>query len=280
VRALGFVALAGIAACGDSSTTGYGTKGVGESSSTRTRDDAGTLGEEDAGPITDPNATNLNDLDGDGVPNAEDCDPNSKTLKRRIVEDTLGSEKGFFTVPAGFPAASWTFEGAAAYRQMRLADAADVSFFSKESDIGDVQIEVQTASTEYSNAFAPRLRQIFVLVGGVSVDGTLSAAGCGIEVVQGEMPEQKSSIVKLTGTTTSMTTTVLQRVTRPAVQSNEDLVIKLRLEDGAMVCDVSQAGMVLTTATANNLGALKGSVGFFTRQTKALFKNLRVCSLE
>lgn len=302
---VGFVASLVIAGCGDSSSTGYGTKGLGGASSSQgregdgnrddnrdgnrddNRDDNGdgTLDGADAGSIEgtggDASSTNADDTDGDGVPNADDCDPSSKSLKRRIVEDTLGADKGLFAAAAGFPATSWTFANVAAYQQTRLVDAttSDVSFFTKDSAIGDVQIEVTTASTEVSSAITPRLRQIFVVVGATS-GGTFKGTGCGIEVVQGESPEQKTSIVKLEGPPSNVTTTVLQRVTRPAVQANEELSVKLRLEDGAMICDVSQAGGVMTTATASGLGALQGSIGFFTHQTKALFENVRVCSLK
>ena len=61
-------------------------------------------------------------------------------------------------------------------------------------------------------------------------------------------------------------------------------MMKLRFTGGAMICDVTQpgapGGAATTTTTANNLGALEGSVGLFTRQTKATFKNIRVCALK
>lgn len=280
-----FLLVASFVACGDSSSTGYGTKGIGEANVRAGRDAGGVLDEADGGTIFGdddgggPIANgDSDDTDGDGVPNADDCDPNSKALRTRIVQDDLATDKGLFAAAGGFPTTSWSFDGAAAYRQTRLLDASDVSFYAKDSAIGDVQIEATMASTEVGT-FNPKLRQIFVLIGGVSNGGALSATGCGIEVVGGESPEQKTSIVKLEGTTTNVVTTVLQRVTRPAVQANEDLSVKLRFENGAMICDVTQVGQ-LTTATANGLGALKGSVGFFTRQTKALFKNVRVCGLK
>jgi hypothetical protein len=278
------------AACGDASTSKIGPKGgsagVSDDDDTRSeKPNDGVLDETGGSTSGDPGTTTTaGDDDGDGVPNADDCDPASKTLRRRIVEDALGSDKGLFAPAAGFPTASWTFDGAAAYRQVRLADAADVSFYAKEADLGDVQIEVTAASAEVSSAIAPRLRQIFVVVGGASANNTFSAVGCGIEVVQGETPEQRTTVVKLAGTSGAVTSTVLQRVSRPAVQVDEDFALKLRFLDGAMICDVTQpgapGGAVTTTATANNLGALTGSVGLFTRQTKATFKNVRVCALK
>ena len=291
--ALGFLLILGFGfatACGDASTSKIGPKGgsaagIDESETRGATPDNGTLEERPGGSSGDPDPTTTpGDDDGDGVANADDCDPNSKTLGRRVVEDALGSDKGLFAPAAGFPTASWTFDGAAAYRQVRLADAADAAFYTKDSALGDVQVEVTAASAEVSSAFTPRLRQIFVVVGGTSSGGNFTAHGCGIEVVQGEMPEQRTTIVKLEGTVGNVTSTVLQRVSRPAVQINEDFEMKLRLLGGAMICDVTQpgapGGAVTTTATANNLGALQGSVGLFTRQTKATFKNIRVCGLK
>lgn len=284
------VVLAGLAAaCGDASTSKIGPKGgaagVDEEEPRSGRDD-GVLDPTDGSSMVgnDANVPIAGDDDGDGVANADDCDPTSKTLRRRIVEDSLGSDKGLFAAATGFPTASWTFDGAAAYRQIRLADAADVSLYAKDSELTDVQIEVTAASAEVSSTFTPRLRQIFVVIGAVSSGGNFSGHACGIEVVQGESPEQRTTITKLTGTTTAVVSTVVQRVSRPAVQVDEDFMLKLRFTDGAMICDVTQpgapGGAVTTTATANNLGALKGSVGLFSRQTKATFKNIRVCALK
>ncbi len=264
-----------VVACGDSSTTGFGSKGIGDGNDPRAPADAGTLVEGDGGTIL-----TTNDVDGDGAPDAEDCDPTSPALRRRVAEDSLTGDEGLFAAAGGFPAASWSYESG--YRQTRLLDASDASLFVSDTDVGDVQIEVRTASTE-TGAITPRLRQIFLVVGASDAGGSLLAHGCGIEVVEGMTPEPKTSIVKLDGGTTNVVTTALQRVTRPAVQTNEELSIKLRLEDGAMTCDVTQgtgAAAVVTTATANGLGNLRGRVGFFTRQTKALFKGVRICNLK
>jgi hypothetical protein len=285
--------LAGVAACGDASTSKIAPKG----GSTNTSGDDGDaptrsgdiLDEQNGGGTSSgeptPTTPTPGDDDGDGVPNADDCDATSKTLRRRIVEDSLSTDTGLFAAPTGFPTASWSFDGAAsAYRQTRLLDGVDVSAYAKDSALTDVQIDVTAASTEVSSAFTPRLRQIFVLVGAVASGGSFSGIGCGIEVVQGETPEQRTTIVKLTGSAASVVSTAVQRVSRPAVQINEEFMVKVRFEDGAMICDVTQpkapGGAITTQATASNLGALKGSVALYTRQTKALFKNIRVCALK
>ena len=222
--------------------------------------------------------TNPPDGDGDGIPDATDCDPASAALAgTKLVDDDLASDKGFFGALDGFPQASWAHDGTV-YRQTRVVDAADTSVFLKDAMIGDVTAEVLTASTEVA-AITPRLRQMFIVVGAIVSGGQLSALGCGIEVVGGEATEQKTSVVRLTGAPGAVATTPLQRVNRAPVQIDEQLSIKVRLVKGTLTCDVTNGG-VTTTATASGLGAPTGSVGFFTRQTKALFKQARICKLK
>ncbi|MBX3208208.1 MAG: hypothetical protein KF764_24385 [Labilithrix sp.] len=234
---------------------------------------------DDPTPSADPDPTAPIDTDGDGVPDSEDCDPTSAALAgTRLLEDDLATEKGFFAAADGFTQASWTYEGAA-YRQTRVADAADTAVFVKVPSVGDVLVEVRSASTEVSGAITPRLRQMFVLVGVTVSGGQLSAIGCGVEVVQGEATEQKTSVVRLAGAPGAVTTTPLQRVTRAALQVNEEFSIKARLAQGTLTCDVTNGGAT-TTASASGLGNAKGAVGFFTRQTKALFKQARICQLK
>ncbi len=264
------------------------THRAGSSSGTPSRSKAGTSSDEATLPVdgmddeddTDAATTApaLPDSDGDGIPDESDCDPFSALIAgTKLLEDDLATDKALFAAADGFPQASWMHDGAA-YRQTRVVDAADTSLFVKDAAIGDAIVEVVTASTEVA-AITPRLRQIFVLLGTSVTGGQLSAIGCGIEVVQGEAVEQKTSIVRLTGAPGAVSTTPLQRVNRAAVQVNEQLSIKARLAQGTLTCDVTNGG-VTTTATASGLGTPKGSVGFFTRQTKALFKQARICKLK
>lgn len=264
------------------------TRRAGTNNGSSSKEKTGTLEGEVSSPgdddTEDPTTTNPPpdptepDGDGDGIPDALDCDPASAAIAgTKLLEDDLSTDKGYFGAADGFPQASWTYD-AAAYRQTRVVDAADTSFYLKDAAIGDVIAEVVTASTEVA-AITPRLRQMFIVVGATVSGGQLSAIGCGIEVVQGEATEQKTSVVRLTGAPGAVTTTTLQRVNRAAVQVNEQLSIKARLAQGTLTCDVTNGG-VTTTASASGLGALKGSVGFFTRQTKALFKQARICKLK
>lgn len=254
-----------------------GTNGTSSGEATPSTDDD----TDDPASTTDPDPTPTppTDTDGDGIPDADDCDPTSAAIAgTKLLDDDLTTDKGFFAAADGFSQGSWMHDGTA-YRQTRLADAADVAVFVKTPSIGDVIVEIRSASTEVSGAITPRLRQDFVVLGTSVTGGQLSAVGCGVEVVQGEATEQKTSVVRFTGTPSAVTTTPLQRVNRAALQANEEFSIKARLAQGTLTCAVTNGG-VTTTATASGLGNLKGAVGFFTRQTKAFFKQARICQLK
>jgi hypothetical protein len=217
------------------------------------------------------------DGDNDGAPDTDDCDPLSPALGARLLEDDLTTDKGLFTAVDGFPQASWSYDGTA-YRQGRLLDASDATVFVKDPAIGDVFVEVRAASTEISSNITPRLRQMFILLGTKVIGGELSAIGCGVEVVQGGTVEQKTSVVRLAGPPGSVTTTPLARVDRAPLQVNEEFSMRARLVRGTLTCEVTQGAMATTTtATASGIGTVTGSVGLFTRQTKALFKKARIC---
>jgi hypothetical protein len=217
------------------------------------------------------------DADGDGVPDDQDCAPTSAQLGERVVEDDLSTSKGLFAGLAGFPTASWE-HALSAYRQTRIGDVSDASVHVTNTNLENIQINVTAASTEVAN-ISPQLRQIFVLFGATSNGGQLAGHGCGIEVVAGEATTQKTSVVRLAGGPNAVTTSVLQRVDRGPVVIDEEFAILLRVKDGSVVCSVTQGGVTTTTAEASGVDGLRGAVGFFTRQTKALFKNIRVCKI-
>ncbi|MCA9584887.1 MAG: hypothetical protein KC657_05985 [Myxococcales bacterium] len=248
------------------------------------KDGGGGVSEGDgATPATTPDASanetgpSVPDQDGDGVADDQDCDPVNANVGARLVQDDLSVARGHFSAADGFPAVSWEHSGNA-YRQIRLDAGSDLSFFVRDGAVSNVSFEVTAASTEVSGAITPKLRQMFIVVGASSQQGQLLAHGCGVEVVEGETPEQKTSVVRLSGPTGAVTTTPLDRVARPALQANEEFGMRATLEGGKLTCVITQNGQ--TTTAQANVGALTGSVGMFTRQTKALFKNARVCKLK
>lgn len=221
------------------------------------------------------------DADADGVPDAKDCDPANAAIKgTKLFNDTLVRDGALFAPPTGFPSTNWMYE-TAAYRQVRLVDAGDVSLFNGDANIEDVDLEVASASTEITSAITPRLRQLMVLFGARTENGVFTAYGCGAEVVQGMAPEQRTSIVKLTGSPGALTTTAVVRNERTTLQENEGFRLRVQVKSGVAKCTVAQgaAANVITTAEASNLGDTKGAIGFFTRQTKAYFRDAKACKL-
>ena len=71
---------------------------------------------------------------------------------------------------------------------------------------------------------------------------------------------------------------MLKRTNRAAVQANEEFRMKMELVGKEMTCTVTLDGTDVTVATAQ-VPEGAGAVGFFTRETKALFKSVRVCEL-
>lgn len=260
-----------------------GKTGSGDGNGTAAGTDGEGTGQTPAGDPGTPGQTGSTepDADADGIPDAKDCDPASAAVKgTKLFNDTLVRDGALFAPATGFPATNWLYE-TAAYRQNRLVDAGDVSLFNGDANVEDVDLEVSSASTEITSAIAPRLRQLMVLFGARTENGVFTAYGCGAEVVQGMAPEQRTSIVKLSGSPGALTTTVVVRNERSTLQENEGFHIRVQVKSGAVKCTVAQgaAANVVTTAEATGIGDTKGSVGFFTRQTKAYFRDAKACKL-
>jgi hypothetical protein len=285
---VGIMTVLFAAACGDASTSDRGTalppRDTGE-----TNDDAERAGEDtlaDPAPTEDEPSlpgqpVTMIDADKDGIADDKDCDSANPAIGQRLVDDSLAADSTLFAPAPGFPSGSWSFADAA-YRQTRLADDADATLFMGDPAVGDVDLEVRTASTEISSALGPTLRQMFVLVGAKMENGTLTAWGCGAEVVAGMTPTQRTSVVKLSGAPGAITTTAIQRTARTILKEGEDYAIRARVSGGKITCTVMQGADLdtLTTAEAIDQGEIKGALGFYTRQTKAYFKNVKACKLQ
>lgn len=291
---IGFLAVMSMlsaVACGDASTSDRGPASApGREPASETNDDKPSSSgdqtlvdpsqeQQEEEPLTGQPVT-MTDVDKDGIADEKDCDATNPAIGLRLVDDPLAADATLFAPANGFPTASWTFADAA-YRQTRLADAGDATFFMGDSAVSDVDIEVRAASTEISSSLSS-LRQMFVLVGAKMENGTLTAWGCGAEVVAGMSPTQRTSVVKLSGAPGSITTTPIQRTARTILKAGEDYAIKARVSGGKITCTVMQGQDLdtLTTAEAVDQGEIKGSLGFYTRQTKAYFKNVKACKLQ
>ena len=216
------------------------------------------------------------DSDRDGVPDPYDCDPNSSALGARVIEDDLATAKSIVRAAPGFDSQAWAHSNGA-FRQLMLHDEADLALFALEQPVDDIVVDVRAASTEIGS-FNPKLRQNFVVVGAAAANGGFAGYGCGVEVVEGRNPEMQASIVGLSGTPNSIKTAPIKRADRDPLMVGEEFGINVVVTAGTITCTIIQAKRT-TTVSAQNLGSVAGSIGFFTRQSKAKFSNARVCKL-
>jgi len=235
-------------------------------------------GDVDTNPDDDkPPVTPIADADKDGIADGVDCAPNDASIAgTRLLQDDLTADKGFFSQADGFPA-SWSYS--AGYIQSRLAASPDQAIFTKDAAISEAIVEVTAASTEISSAITPILRQMFITFGTKMTGGILSAVGCGLEVDASQTVTQKTTVARLSGAPGSVTASPLNRVDRGPVQAKEEFKIKAVLKGTTLTCQVTIGAATTTTATAN-VGALTGSIGLYTNQTKALFKQASICKLK
>lgn len=218
------------------------------------------------------------DGDADGYGDECDCAPADQAVAAELVlDDALATNTGKFKAATGFSTASWS-HGSGALRQTALVNnGTDATFLESAVPMRDVWIEVTAASTEIADFDTTDLRQIFLVARASSSTDKLGAVACGIEVVEGLTPTQKTTAATIGGTPAAVTTTPVQRTNRAAVQVNEEFRLRMVLKGQAVTCSAVVAGAE-TVATATNLGSSSGEVGFLTRETKALFKNVRICT--
>ena len=73
---------------------------------------------------------------------------------------------------------------------------------------------------------------------------------------------------------------IYQRTDRPAIVENEEIELELELRGSVMTCTATLNPSGATVATATTIPVKSGYVGLHTRETKALFKNLRICEFR
>lgn len=227
-----------------------------------------------------PGLANADQADGDGdvFGDACDCDPGDPALAAELlVQDPLTADAGKTAPATGFAAGSWTY-GAGGLAQNRLVDDGVDAIYLATPPVGDVMIEVTAASTEFIEFDATDLRQVALIAGASDAAGAFAAVGCGIEVVDGLTPTQKTSALRLGGSATAVTTTPLQRTDRAAVLANEEVYLRLELKAGTLTCTAVLDAADTTTATAMGLPAAPGRIGLYARESKARFRDVRACA--
>lgn len=219
------------------------------------------------------------DTDSDGIGNACDCDPEDASVASyRLLDDDLRTDRGDFEVPQGFAAASWTFTDAG-YQQNRLVDdGTDVSLLVTDHEVENVVMEATAVSTEIASFGDDDLRQIMFIARADVGSDIYNAVGCGIEVVEGLSPTQKTSVIAYTGNPNGIAMSPLQRTDRNLVAESEEFWMKMELSGDQITCTVTLDGSD-TSVAQGTVAKGVGAVGFHTRETKALFTDVRVCEL-
>ncbi|MBA3394185.1 MAG: hypothetical protein H0T89_16170 [Deltaproteobacteria bacterium] len=218
------------------------------------------------------------DGDADGYGDECDCDPVDQAVAAELVlVDALATNTDKFKAATGFSTANWSYASGALRQTGLVNNGTDATFLESAVPMRDVLIEVTAASTEIAEFDTTDLRQIFLVARASSSTDQLGAIACGIEVVEGLTPTQKTTAATVGGTPAAVTVTPAQRTNRAAVQVNEEFRLRMVLKGQVVTCSAVVAG-VETVATATNLSSSSGEVGFLTRETKALFKNVRICS--
>lgn len=214
--------------------------------------------------------------DGDAFGDACDCDPNDADVEAYLItENALTEDVGLFAAAPGFSSSSWSYDGG--YRQTNLADDADdAAYLLTEEALEDVLVEVTVASTDIMDFGTNDFRQLFVVARASGTADSYSAFACGVELVEGLTPTQKTSVVELGGSPEAVTTDAKQRADREALSEGEEFSLRMELRGSTLTCRATIKDVV-TVAQATDIPERAGSLGFHTRETRALFKNLKVC---
>lgn len=222
---------------------------------------------------------NQEDGDGDGIGDACDCAPTDATIAAyRVEEDSLAADVGTFAPATGFSAASWSYSDGA-YRSSTFlrGSPADVSFYTKNTELKDVLVDVQVTSTGADGTAGNNLRQLLLLSGASSSAEAFRAMGCGFEVVTGGSPSTTVvSVLSLGGTPAAVTTTPVQRVSKPPTNFNQIVSLRMIARGSTITCSFTERGTT-TTATAEGQTLNAGAVGLLARETRSAFQNVRIC---
>ena len=234
-----------------------------------------------------PRVENSSQVDGDddGVGDACDCDPADPELDAfLVIQDDLLQESNLFTPTDSFDEENWVYQDG--YQQTRLADESNDAALFQGLEMTNVYMRVTAISTDVSNFDEEDLRQLFLVARVDAQADSYEAYGCGIEVVEGLDPTQKTTALKFSGPPPdSLDMEIYQRTDRAELQENVEIEIELELRGSVMTCTATQNPSAqnpsgVTVATTSSIPIKSGYVGLHTRETKALFKNLRICEFR
>jgi hypothetical protein len=212
-----------------------------------------------------------------------DCDPTGQLAAYEILVDDLGSDRGQVLPATGFEGGVWSFSDSAYRQQAEMSPGrTDASLVALAEPAGDLLIHV-TASSTAATTFEGQdnLRQLFLTARTQASASEYAAAACGIDLEidsSGAVTGRHAIAAELSGSPSSVTTQVRGSRESRQLSFGDEFDIRMELRGGQMVCQVTIDGEPFFVQ-ASGFGGSSGSVGFHTRETQALFKNLRVCGL-
>lgn len=229
-----------------------------------------------------PGVKNADQADGDGdkIGDACDCAPNdAQVAAYKLVDDDLSADHGAFAVPPSFPAADWTYTGGM-YEQTRLASTSptpsDATLATVGGPLEDVYVEVKGISSQITASQPVDVREMSILTGAVVTGNALAAKGCTMIVPASGTPT--ISVTSFEGSNDAITSTNVQSGDRPRVLVGEEFTMKMSVQKGTVTCTVLLGDGGTYTATATGVTGLSGTVGLLTRETKAQFRDLKICA--
>ena len=224
---------------------------------------------------------NFLDGDGDGIGNPCDCDPQDPEIGPELETLDLGDPESL--LPAqGYAFGSWTHNAALGTTlQNRAVDNGfDSVLLALNNQQQNVFIEV-TASAQA--AVAGSNDRIIGLSARYQDGANATGVNCGIRVDVAETTNtQRLQLLNISGTSGNPTLTKLENQPRYAVILDEQFKLSFKLKGATASCTMTfldDNPPTTLTIGANNATNQTGSIGLFTRETKATYSNVKICQV-
>jgi hypothetical protein len=223
----------------------------------------------------------LLDGDGDGIGNPCDCNPQDPEIGPELETLDLGDPKSL--LPAqGYAFGSWTHNAAlgAALQNRAVDNGFDSVLLALNNQQQNVFVEV-TASAQA--AVVGSNDRIVALTTRYKDGANATGVACGIRVDNAEPAgaTQRLQLLNLSGPAGTPALAKLTNVVRSAVDVDETFKLSLKLKGANATCILTLLEQGNAQQTINTTAATNqiGSIGLFTRETKATYSNVKICQV-